>query len=325
MAHAIDLTELNSALGAYCRENKLGIFEQLLFNEDFQQRYQVLDAITDETPLVTTSVKSIIKPADPENFNPTDNAIKFLPRLLKVRGFKADVKIVPQLLYNSWLSMGKMAGRADAVRLELEEFIINHFLGIAKQDVFLTSLYHGVYNPASATPADCMDGFLKLIATEVTANKVSVANNNMIATGAITPANVIDKLEAIYDKIDIKYKQVSNLEMKVSEQIFTWYRRAYRAEFGHNNDYAGMGSELKRTLRLDGANCDVVLEPALGSSQRIICTPKDNMVIGTDLMSDVNQIKTQEFDRTIKFFLDFAMGVQFVRIDDGGFVVNDQA
>jgi hypothetical protein len=221
--------------------------------------------------------------------------------------------------------MGRSAGRADATKLELEEFIIRHFLKMAKQDVFLKSLYFGQYNAAGTTPVDCMDGFLKIITDEATAGNVTVAKGNMVATGAFTPSNVIDKLEAIHDKVDIKYKEGDNLEMKVADSIFTMAQRALRAEFGQNMDYKGMGETRKRTLRLDGTNCDLVLEPALGNSKRVICTPKDNMVIGTDLLSDVNQIKTQEFERIIKFMMDFAMGVQFVRLDDGGFVTNDQA
>lgn len=324
MATSISVTELNAALGDYCRENKVGIFEQLLFNDNFQDRYNVLDSITDETPLVTTTVSSVIKPADPETFTPTVDAVKFVPRILKVRGMKVDIKIVPQLLYKSWLSMGRSAGRATATKLELEQFVINHIIGKAHEDLHLVSLFKGIYNAAGATPTDCMDGFLKLIADEITATNITTGKNNLVATGAITQANVIDKLELVHDKLAAKYKE-RPIEMKVSDQVFMFYQRAYRAEFGQNMDYKGMGDVFKRQLRLDGTNCTVIAEPGLGTSQRVICTPKDNMVIGTDLLSDKNQIETEKFERTLKFMMDFAMGVQFVRIDDGGFVVNDQA
>lgn len=323
MAQGINLTELNAALGDYCRENKVDIFEQLLFSDDFQNRYNVLDGITDETPLVVTTVDSIVKPADPENFTPSNDVIKFTPRMLKVRGMKVDVKIIPQLLYKSWLSMGRTAGRADATKLELEEFIIRHLLGKAREDILLRILYKGIYNAAGTTPVDCMNGYLKIIADEITATNITTGKNNLVTTGAISQANVIDKLESIHDKLEAKYKEVPT-EIKVSDQIFMWYQRAYRAEYGANMDFKGMGGTFMRRLRLDGTNCDVIAEPGLGTSQRVICTTKENMVLGTDLLSDANNIETEKFERTLKFMMDFAMGVNFVRIDDGGFVTNEQ-
>ena len=325
MAHGISLTELNTALGNYCRENKVDIFEQLLFNDNFVDRYNVLDTITDETPLITATAKSIVRPANPEAFAPTDDFLKFTPRLLKVRGMKVDLKIVPQLLYKSWISMGRKAGRSDSTRLELEEFIVKHVIGMAHEDLFLRSLYPGIYNANGTTPADCMDGFLKIIADEITAGNIATDKNNLVETAAITAVNVIDKLELIHDELHAKYKTVPT-EMKVNDQIFMWFQRAMRAEFGQNMDYRGMGEVFKRRVRLEGTNCDIVAEPALGVSQRIILSPKDNLVIGTDLMADKNQIDIEKFERTLKFMMDFAMGVQITRIDEhGGFVVNDQA
>ena len=323
MAHGISITELNAALGDYCRENKVAIFEQMLFNDNFVDRYNVLDTITDETPLISTTVKSVVRPSNAESFTPTDDAVKFNPRMLKVRGMKVDLKIFPQLLYKSWISMGKTAGRADSVKLDLEEFIVKHVIAMVGEDLFLRILYPGVYNAAGTTPADCMDGYLKIVADEVTAGNISVAKNNLVATGAITASNVIDKLESIHDKMAAKHKGMP-CEMKVCDNIFVLLQRAYRAEFGLNMDYKGMGEVFKRKMRLDGTNCDVIAEPALNASQRIICTPKENMAIGTDLMSDKNQIDIEKFERSLKFMMDFSMGVQFIRIDDGNFVVNDQ-
>jgi hypothetical protein len=324
MAHAISLTELNAALGDYCRENKVGIFEQLLFNDNFVERYNVLDTITDETPLITATAKSVVRPADPENFAPTNDFLKLTPRILKVRGMKVDLKIVPQLLYKSWISMGRRAGRADTTRLELEEFILKHVTEMAHEDLFLRCLYPGIYNANGTTPVDCMDGFLKIIEDEITAGNIALNKNNLVETGAVTAVNVIDTLESIHDKLHAKYKTIPT-EMKVNDQIFMWFQRAMRAEFGQNIDYRGMGDVFKRRVRLEGTNCDIVAEPALGASQRIVLSPKDNLVIGTDLMSDKNQIDIEKYERTLKFMMDFSMGVEITRIDEhGGFVVNDQ-
>ncbi len=322
MAYSVKLDELTAKLGAYCRENKTGILSDLVLNRRFEERFEVLDGVTDETPLVLMSVGDIVKPAKADTFTPTDDAIKFVPRILKVRGMKVDLKIVPQQLYNSWLGMNKKKGRSDTGYLPFEDFIMQKIIAKARQNVHTKGIFKGIYDANGTAAGDTMDGFLKKITDAIAANEITTGKGNLIATGAITKSNVIDKLETIYDGLGDDAKDVET-RMFVNPSVFTWYQRAVRNEFGQNMDYKGMTTT--RSLMLDGTMCEIVSEVGLGTSQRIMCGVKDNFHLGTDSADDANNIEIEKEKRWLNIMMDFAFGVEFSTFDYGMFVTNDQA
>lgn len=313
---SVDITELNTALGAYFRKDaNVLIREALLGMDGITDRMDVWDDVKDEVPLPNLSVTDLIKPANATAFSPTSNALKFGARMLKARAWKVDLQIVPQDLVRSWL--GKYSGKgSDPHAMPLEQYIWEYVQQKIQENLRLQSLFKGVYNGAGTTPVDVMDGILKIVADEITATNITP-----VATGAVSSANVIEKIEATYDALGEAYKS-SETQALVSPTLFDWYVRQYRATYGGNNDYTGMANG---SVRLDGTMCTVKREPGLGTSQRIIvCTP-DNITYGVDSFSDANTIKTQEFDRTIKVLIDAKSGVQFKEIGANALAVNDQA
>lgn len=310
---AIDITELATNLGDYHREHRDRLSAELLLDESFADKFEIMDDVTDEVPLPNLSISDLIKPANPNTFAPTANALGFGSRTLKVRGIKVDLQLVPQVLEKTWL--GKMKNPSDPFDMPFEDFIMQYINSKIKENLLLQAVYGGTYNASGTTPAATMDGFLTKIAAEITATNITP-----VATGAITATNVIDSLETVYDGLGEAYKNVPT-EMKVNTQIFDWYNRRYRTSYGANNNYEGM--KMGRIL-LDGTNCEVVREPGLGASQRVICTPKENLVMGVDSMGGYN-MDIQKFDRTIKILVDFKAGVELKEIHARGLQVNDQA
>jgi hypothetical protein len=313
MASSIDISALATALGAYHREHRDELVSEILLDEDFTQDLEVMDDITDELPLPSLGLTDLIKPANPSTFAPTANALAFNARVLKVRGIKVDLQLIPQVLEKTWL--GKMKKANDPWDLPFEAFIMQYVNSKIKENLRLKAIYAGDYNAAGTTPATTMDGFLTLIADEITATNITP-----IVTGAITSTNVVDKLELTYDGLGEAYKGVPTI-MKVNPQIFDWYNRKYRVDFGANQDYKGMDRN-RRTL--DGTLCELVREPGLGTSQRVITSVKENFVYGVDSANGYS-MDVQKFDRTLKILIDFKAGVQFKEIHARALAVNDQA
>lgn len=309
---SIDISALAAALGAYHREHRDELVAEILLDEDFTSDLEVLDDITDELPLPNLALTDLIKPANPTTFAPTANALAFGARTLKVRGIKVDLQLIPQVMEKTWL--GKMKKANDPWDMPFEAFIMDYINSKIKENLRLKAIYAGVYNAAGTTPATTMDGFLKLIADEITATTIAP-----IVTGAITATNVVDKLELVYDGLGEAYKGVPTI-MKVNPQIFDWYNRKYRLDFGPNQDYKGM-ERLRRPL--DGTLCELVREPGLGSSQRTICSVKENFAYGVDTLNGYS-MDVQKFDRTLKILIDFKAGVNFKEIHARALAVNDQ-
>jgi hypothetical protein len=312
LASSIDITELATKLGSYHREHRDLIFNEMLLDEDFTQDLEVMDDVTDQLPLPNLSLIDLTKPANATTFSPTANSLKFGARILQVRGIKVDLQLIPQVLEKTWL--GKMKKATDPWDLPFEAFIMNYINSKITEEIRLKTLYKGVYNAAGTAPADNFHGYLKLIVDEITATNITP-----IVTGAITAANVIDKVELTYDGLGDAYKAKPTI-MKAAPVIFDWYVRKYRVDYGKNLDYSGMA---KNKVTIDGTMCDLVREPGLTGSQRLICSPKENFVYGVDSTSGYS-MDVQKFDRTLKILIDFKAGVEFAQIHARALAVNDQ-
>lgn len=320
---AIKVTDLNTKLGAYLRDYKEVLIAEMLLNQPFENDLEVWDDVTDEVPMPNLSISDLVKPGLDPTFSATADALSFDARTLKVRDAKVDLLLVPTALHKTWLGKFRTKKGKDVFDMPFEQFVMNYIIEKVQENIHLKALFKGVYNASGTTPTDTMNGFLKIIADEITATKITP-----IVTGVITSANVADKLLAVYDGLGEAYKQ-GRTQASVSPQIFDWYARKFSPL--HNasivaSDVSGLAEmPLMNALPLHGTNCIIKRQAGLAGSQRIIITPRENMVFGTDSMSDFNNIEVQRFDRTLKLLMDFRIGAQFKEIQANALAVNEQA
>jgi hypothetical protein len=301
MAQGLSITELAAKLGAYYRENRDILISETLLDFDASDSFEVWDDVSDEVPLPNLSITDLIKPGDDTTFTPNNNSLNFGARILKVRNWKVDLLIQPRLLEKTWLGAFKKPG-SGTQNLIFEAYIFNYIIKKIKENLRLQSVYRGVYNAAGVTPIDVMDGLLTLVTTEVAAGNITP-----VVTGAITQVNVVDKLLLTYDNLGEAYKAP-----------------VLNPAFVATDSSAMMVRPLMNQMPLSGTNCLLKREPGLGTSQRLICTEKENKVYGTDSLNDENSFKIQEFERSLKIMVDAKSGVQFKEINKNSLAVNDQ-
>jgi hypothetical protein len=316
VAGAIDYTDLATSLGAYYRANDDGIMSQLMLGMDIQDRISVLDGVKDEQPLVHSVTGNLVKPGgDPTSFSATSNAFDLQPRVLKVRPWKIDLTFYPQLMERQWFGYLKANG-SDPTELPFAQFFFNEITKKANENIRLSALFAGSYNGAGTAPADIFDGYLEIIADEITATTITP-----VATGVVSSGTVIGDIEDTYDNLHEAAKAVPG-QILVSPTLFDWYVRAYRTAYGSNNDYAGMA---KGEVALDGTMYVIKREPGLAGSQRIIATTVENLVYGVDTSGEENAIRVEQNRRAIDVMVDAKAGVQFRDISTRALSVNDQA
>lgn len=311
---ALDITALNTALGAYFRKDKGVLISEMLLGMNLEDRMEIWDDCKDEVPLPNLGIDDLVKPANDTTFSGTASSLNFDARILKVRKWKVDLLIIPGDLEKSWLGAYMKKG-SNAYDIPFEQYIMNHIIAKVHENLRLKAIFKGVYNGAGTAPADIMNGLLKLIVDEITATTITP-----VVTGAITAANVIDKVELVYDALGEAYKAVPT-QMLVNPTIFDYYVRRYRSTYGVNMDYKGMANG---EVNIDGSLCTIKREPGFGASQRMVCTPKSNIVYGVDSLGEENNIKTQEFERTIKLMIDAKSGIQLKEVHARALAVNDQ-
>lgn len=316
---AITTSGLNAALGAFYRANRNILVRDLYIGLKTDD-WTVYDGVKDELPLPKLSIGELVVPGDNVNFTPKTNVIGLGARILKTRNWKVDLLIDPAALEKTWLGyVNALGSRSEAI--PLEQFVIEDLIKRIQKDIRTRALYRGVYNAGGTASIDIVNGLLKLVTDEIAASNITP-----IATGAVTSANVVDKLLQVHDGLGQEYKDEMTV-MPVNSTIFDWYSRKFSPILNTNLIGAGgapVQNGLINEIRLEGTNCMIKREVGLGTSQRLIITPAGNRVLGIDSMDDFTNFEFQRFNRTIKVLVDGKIGVNFNQVDNGALAVNDQ-
>jgi hypothetical protein len=321
---SITVSEMASALGDYCRKFSNKLISEILLADDVTQNFTVYDNIKDELALPNMSITDIVKPMDYTSFDPSTDALKFGARVLKVRDWKVDLLLYPKILEKQWTGLMNQKG-SDPLQLPFEQYIMDYIIRKAQDNLRFNSYFQGIYNGVGTTPTDVMDGFIYLISSEADGGGL-----DPVSTGASSSSTIVDDLLKVYDNLGEAYKAVPT-QCFLSPTMFDWY---VRKTFVLTNSQLTSGSNLTQAglvnrVPLVGTNCTLIREPGMGTSKLIAISPKENWAYGCDSMTDVETIRVQQFERSLKIMIDGKSGVQFneVRNDSQGNIplsVNDQ-
>jgi hypothetical protein len=299
---SINISSLNTTLGAYARENKVEAFRKVL-KESTKDLFTLYGGSIDQLPLTRMRTASILKPyAAGGGFTATDDALSLSARILNVRRCSFDVEIVPLDLYNSWLGMIEGAPNGSPFDIPLEQFMMDSIMAQVVDDLE-TAVWTGTYNASGSTPAATMSGILTLVTAAITA--LEIPAGNVTAGAALTSSNAFDEFKLVRDKIAPEYRNKEMLCL-CSVAAKDKYLTDYQATLGatpYNSNYD--------QIYLEGTRAKIVAVPGLGTSSRVLVTPKENLVYGFDVDGPQSNIQTQEFNRTIKVMGDFRAGVEF--------------
>ena len=191
---------------------------------------------------------------------------------------------------------------------------------------FEVAVWQGVKKATALAEGDAMnitfDGYLQIVADAITATDVTP-----VVTGAITEANVLDKLKLMYAGLSPELKQ-NGTDIWVSYDVFDMYVSAMDTKFaGNSAPYVELGSADYRGLRYrqGGGNTTIIPVAGMGSSGRVIMLPRDQFHIGFDSLADWSNFNFEQQVRELLYWMDFKIGVTITLLRDGIAVVNDQA
>ncbi len=164
-------------------------------------------------------------------------------------------------------------------------------------------------------------GLGTIIATEITATNITP-----VTTGAVSSSTAYGDFQDVWRNLPTALQKKSmNPTIFCSYDVFEKYVDNVETLFGNGNleelpEMNGGDVYLRKTAR----RCKIVPCTWMGSSQRIICTPKENLVMGTNSLDDFNKIgKTvpnlHGFTAICKYMLGFQIQ------DLAAISVNDQA
>lgn len=175
------------------------------------------------------------------------------------------------------------------------------------------AIWAGKRNATGDTTLDLFDGFDTITDADITAEKVAASKGNyMKLTDSITTANAVDVAKEVLFSLDPQLR-AQTCYMYCSQDFADKYNEAYlltHAGINYNTQY-------QQTV-VEGSNGKLILCPLANKadSKYIHVSPKINMLVGYDQMSDAENVMVKEYEPFIlSYIATMFFGVQFESVD----------
>jgi hypothetical protein len=174
-----------------------------------------------------------------------------------------------------------------------------------------SAAYLGAYNAAGTTPAAIATGWGTTIAAEITATNLTPITTTAITTSTLAGSEIAKVVAAVP-----VWMREKGYRVKCSYPVFDFYAAWYASTFGFqfNPDATGR-------YRINNQNAFLEPESWMGTSQRVIATIDNNLVMGTD--GDSVQVAASARRNIIEVRAMMPIGFQIADLD--ALVVNSNA
>lgn len=312
-ATGFELTDINAALGAYCRKHEKKILSTIFKGIQFENFMSPVGGISDEYTQRSSTINEVLQPYQ-ATWTPK-GTVSFDARINKVRQVKIDYEIAEiDQIYTSFLC--DMADETKQRNIwEFVKYIVSQEVIPKVAEEMDFNSYNGVYAaPTPGTPGDSIDSVDGI--DKIVVDAIAGADIVPIVTGALTPANIVDAVETFVDSLPNPHKNYAT-PIFMSETNARNYQRNYRDNFGLNSNYTG-----KVNLAVDYSNKSIVGIDAMEGSDRFIHTSPKNMIKMFDKINLPTKLESQLDKRIINLLADFKRGYGFRRFDT--LFVNEQ-
>jgi len=220
-------------------------------------------------------------------------------RVITLEEFQVNIKFCTKQFVDSWESAEMGASTFKNMPSRFGDFVIGNFA-----DQIAASVESSIWAGTNAT-AGQVAGFETLWAAD--ADVVDVA------AGTVTSSNVIAELGKILDAAPNTIYGKEDLTLYVSRNMMKSYVRALAAQGGGYENKVNMWYSPDTPLTFDG----IPLFLANGLSDNTAAlTQKSNLYFGTNLVSDMNEVRVIDTSETLgdqnaRFVSRFAYGIQY--------------
>lgn len=318
MPLSVNLTDVASYL-AYVQDYHDELITRAFYSPRTLQYSTPHEGVKGKKTLTRLKVATGKAVAWKSDFVAATDAVSMHPRHLEVAAIKRDLSFTPQDFEATYLGRFRQQGQNAGEDLPFEGFIMQAILdGHAEEleSALWQAVKAGSVTPGTTPMAQCFDGFLQIIADEITATTVTPVTT---PGGAITTTNIVELLESMWAELGAAYKE-REVFIFLSWANFQKYQQGYRETYGVNSNW----NPREALMTLDfSMNAKLVPMPGMGSSDRIVMTPRGNLHVGYDDFGDTSMFQFEKSKRQMDFWMDFKVGCQIAQIDEGALIVND--
>lgn len=242
----------------------------------------------------------------------------FRPELIECFRMKADIQETPDDLVDTWL--GFLAGESTDrktwpfVRWLVENLLIPQLI----EEEELEAAYKGVRVVptvgVAGTAAGSMNGLGTILQARITAGRITPIVMGAVPVAQVGPPVITQEqadlsfyqyVRDFTDRINYKY-WVQPMEVMMNPQLYRRYIRGYHAAERLSNNYDGVRFTIPGTL------VTVSAQPSMIGRNRLVATPKANLVCKEKGRAAVSNWQIENVDRTIKIYTDYWRGYGFI-------------
>jgi hypothetical protein len=340
-----DFTALLDAIQAQVSKNDIRkvVAERILAYSQLKNNFTWQRSIYGGIISPTFDTESSSRPFS-TTYSGTDNQT-IGAKKLEMRKAKIEQTIDPDKYENMWMTFAENLSLDYTDTASLAKFIIDHIIGVEAQNNREKVIWQAEYNSSGTTSLDICDGFAKRIADAITATAIPASN--VVTTGVLDASNTYDAVHDVLSKVARRYRNLSDMQVLVSEDLFGWYIEGFEAahpnrtprylttptyDYGVNMQPAGAseGEKVRSTgLILEGkfAGIKLGVEDSMteAGSQRIIATPQSNLIIASNL-ADVKdfQFRAHSTEWAIHLLCKYSLAMDIYEYGKDAIAVNDQ-
>lgn len=230
-----------------------------------------------------------------------------------LEALKIDIQLSPDQLdafHDSWMTEWVELGKSRLEWSFPRYLWENVFLPKYEDNMERKIAYSGVAAAGTAGTAGTTEGACNGLGTNL-AGLISANKVVPFVMGARTPSTTVAYLEDFCARLPLEYRYL-NMPILCSPETVSDYYFDRRAKFGQNTDYKAGDSVAIPTF-----NKTLVPLPSMSGKSRLICTPKENAIVGFKRgQSRIPVIRWQEDERILKGLAEFHRFYSFKFADE---------
>jgi len=281
MPEIVRSNEVTNEMRQYLGEHSSDLLMLAFQSMDIINDVTFLPDVKNKMILSHFEIDNIVKPFKAE-FEAKPDAFRFKPRELDVKLGKAELTVIPEDYRQTYLASmmpKKGVAREPGDIMPFEQYIWEGIFSKFGEELNDSTSYFGDYNPAGNAAVDVADGYGKIID--------DLVDDDLIVPqtlGTINNTNALDKFKLLWRNVPNKYR-TSRWKWQMYMSMSKY--EAYEEYLESKNYNTGRGEDMLNPvyLRQSRGLCELKPVSWMGNSNRIILTPKLNMLMGADALT----------------------------------------
>jgi len=215
----------------------------------------------------------------------TSGSVALTEAILVPKELQVNLQLCKQQFVASWEALQLGYSAFDEIPKNFNDYLISYVGGIVAQ-----ATEQSIWTGSTSTNGQ-FGGFLPAFSASIAAGGATAVlaakSGSIIISGSITAANVIDKINSVYQTIPNAVFGKEDLLIYVPSNV----ARAYQTALGGNANQSGFQTQMnvgEKPFNFQGI--EIVLCPGMASNS-IVAAQKSNLHFGTGLLSDYNEVR----------------------------------